>query len=126
MQPHDGLLLSCRFNGIAEMSITIERFPVFFKQVCLSPFFPLGFRLRDTDLPTWHKCCLSLSFQQMRHPAHFDECCLFTLQRDNKFYTAMSYCLPATAMRVPYSFMEATVWIVFTYFEVGLAANPGR
>ncbi len=38
----------------------------------------------------------------------------------------MSYCLPATLMRIPYSFMEAFVWIVFTYFEVGLAANPGR
>ena len=48
------------------------------------------------------------------------------LQRDNLFYTAMSYCLPATLMRIPYSFMEALVWIVFTYFEVGLAANPGR
>ena len=48
------------------------------------------------------------------------------LQRDNLFYTATSYCIPATLMRIPYSFMEATVWIVFTYFEVGLAANPGR
>ena len=23
----------CRFNGIAEMSMTVERFPVYFKQV---------------------------------------------------------------------------------------------
>ena len=48
------------------------------------------------------------------------------LQRDNLFYTAMSYCSPATLMRIPYSLTEAVVWTVLTYFEVGLAANPGR
>lgn len=48
------------------------------------------------------------------------------MQRDNLFYTAMSYCSPATLLRVPYSLTEAVVWTVLTYFEVGLAANPGR
>lgn len=71
-------LLIMLFNGIAEMSMTVERFPVYFKQ------------------------------------------------RDNKFYTALSYCTPATAMRLPYSATEAIVWTVLTYFEVGLAPTAGR
>lgn len=48
------------------------------------------------------------------------------MQRDNLFYTAMSYCSPATLLRIPYSLTEAVTWTVLTYFEVGLAANPGR
>ena len=48
------------------------------------------------------------------------------MQRDNLFYTALSYCMPATIMRFPYSFVEALVWTCITYFPVGMAANPGR
>ena len=48
------------------------------------------------------------------------------VQRDNKFYTALSFCTPATVMRIPYSATEAIVWTVLTYFEVGLAPDAGR
>lgn len=48
------------------------------------------------------------------------------MQRDNLFYTALSYTTPATIMRLPYSATEAIVWTVLTYFVVGLAAHAGR
>ena len=59
-------------------------------------------------------------------PRFFPDGRPFCMQRDNLFYTAMSYCSPATLLRVPYSLTEAVTWTVLTYFEVGLAANPGR
>ena len=61
-------LLLCRFNGIAEMSITIERFPVYFKQVsrpepacifvamssliiaAINHLSELGFQIKDSKL----------------------------------------------------------------------------
>ena len=66
------------FNGIAEMSMTVERLSVFHKQ------------------------------------------------RNNHFYDAFSFVMPATIMRVPYSLLEAVVWTVISYFPVGLAGEPGR
>lgn len=71
-------MLLMLFNGIPEMSLTVERFPVFFKQ------------------------------------------------RDNLFYNALSFVLPGTIMRIPYSLVEAVVWTALTYFEVGLAPQADR
>jgi len=38
----------------------------------------------------------------------------------------MSYCSPATLLRIPYSLTEAVVWTVLVYFEVNLAPTAGR
>ncbi|KAK9856814.1 hypothetical protein WJX84_004570 [Apatococcus fuscideae] len=44
----------------------------------------------------------------------------------NQFYPAWAFVLPATILRIPFSLMEAVLWSVLTYFEVGLTADPGR
>ena len=51
---------------------------------------------------------------------------VFFKQRDNKFYRGLSYVMPATVMRIPYSLTEAVVWSVLVYFEVNLAPDAGR
>ncbi|KAK9826285.1 hypothetical protein WJX74_005739 [Apatococcus lobatus] len=71
-------LLVMLFNGIAEMTFSIEKLPVFFKH------------------------------------------------RDNLFYPAWTSVVPTTILRLPYSLLEATLWSVLTYFEVGLSLNAGR
>eukprot|EP00891_Asterochloris_glomerata_P005171 jgi/Astpho2/5171/Aster-04755 len=66
------------FNGIAELSMTCERLPVFWKQ------------------------------QRMQ------------------FFDAVSFMIPATLQRIPFSLTEGFVWTVLTYWAVGLAGEPGR
>lgn len=51
---------------------------------------------------------------------------VFFKQRDNLFYTATSFVMPATLMRIPYSLVEALTWTVITYFTVGLAPQADR
>ena len=44
----------------------------------------------------------------------------------SQFYPAWAFVLPATILRIPFSLMEAVLWSVLTYFEVGLTLDPGR
>lgn len=41
-------------------------------------------------------------------------------------YPAWTTVVPTTILRLPYSLVEATLWTVLTYFEVGLSLNAGR
>lgn len=49
-----------------------------------------------------------------------------TAQRDNMFYRALSYVLPTTIMRLPYSILEAIVWTGLTYWVIDLAPTASR
>ena len=51
---------------------------------------------------------------------------VFFKHRDNLFYPAWTTVVPTTILRLPYSLLEATLWTVLTYFEVGLSLNAGR
>lgn len=66
------------FNGMAEMSMTIAKLPVFYKQ------------------------------------------------RDLLFFPSWSYALPSWIIKIPFSFIEAFVWVLFTYYVIGLDPNAGR
>ena len=57
--------------------------------------------------------------QVERFPVYFK-------QRDNRFYSATSFVMPATLMRIPYSLTEAVVWTVITYWIVGMAPEASR
>ncbi|KAL3536142.1 hypothetical protein ACH5RR_004603 [Cinchona calisaya] len=71
-------LINVMFNGMAELSMTVFRFPVFFKQ------------------------------------------------RDSLFYPAWAFGLPVFLLRVPLSFMESAIWIILTYYPMGLAPSVTR
>ncbi|CDP15381.1 unnamed protein product [Coffea canephora] len=71
-------LINIMFNGMAELSMTVFRLPIFFKQ------------------------------------------------RDSLFYPAWAFSLPVFLLRVPLSFMESAIWIILTYYTIGLAPSPAR
>ena len=51
---------------------------------------------------------------------------VFFKHRNNLFYPTWAAVLPTSILRLPYSLLEATLWTVLTYFEVGLSLNAGR
>ncbi|CAI9097793.1 OLC1v1034285C1 [Oldenlandia corymbosa var. corymbosa] len=51
---------------------------------------------------------------------------VFFKQRDCLFYPAWAFGLPIALLRVPLSFMESAIWIILTYYPMGLAPAPGR
>ena len=85
----------------------------------------LGFDLR---IPLLH--CHSLKHFHvlgLAWPGHSQHLVrLDDLQRDNFFYRPVSYVMPVTLMRLPYSLLEALVWTGLTYWEIDLAPDAGR
>lgn len=51
---------------------------------------------------------------------------VFYKHRDLQFYPPWSYSLPAWIIKIPISVIEAFVWIVLTYYVIGLDPNVGR
>ncbi|GAA0165574.1 ATP-binding cassette [Lithospermum erythrorhizon] len=51
---------------------------------------------------------------------------VFYKQRDLLFYPAWAYALPTWILKIPISFVEVAVWIVLTYYEIGLDPNITR
>nr|GME18056.1 pleiotropic drug resistance protein 2-like [Ipomoea batatas] len=51
---------------------------------------------------------------------------VFFKQRDQLFYPAWAFCLPIWFLKIPLSFIESAIWIVFTYYSIGLAPSAGR
>ncbi|XP_019187474.1 PREDICTED: ABC transporter G family member 39-like [Ipomoea nil] len=51
---------------------------------------------------------------------------VFFKQRDHSFYPAWAFCLPIWFLKIPLSFIESAIWIVFTYYSIGFAPSAGR
>ncbi|KAK4784725.1 hypothetical protein SAY86_019093 [Trapa natans] len=51
---------------------------------------------------------------------------VFYKQRDFMFYPAWAFALPIWVLRIPLSFMESGIWIVLTYYTIGLAPAASR
>ncbi|KAL8091918.1 pleiotropic drug resistance protein 1-like [Apium graveolens] len=51
---------------------------------------------------------------------------VFYKQRDLKFHPPWSYALPTWVIKIPISLIEAFVWVVLTYYVIGLDPNVGR
>ncbi|PIA48197.1 hypothetical protein AQUCO_01400641v1, partial [Aquilegia coerulea] len=51
---------------------------------------------------------------------------VFYKQRDAMFFPAWAYSLPTFISRIPISLIESSVWVVLTYYAVGLAPSPER
>ncbi|XP_074276922.1 ABC transporter G family member 39-like isoform X2 [Silene latifolia] len=51
---------------------------------------------------------------------------IFYKQRDSLFYPAWAYALPVWVLRIPISFMESALWVIFTYYTVGFAPAVSR
>ena len=51
---------------------------------------------------------------------------MFFKQRDNLWFPAWAFVLPGTLVRLPISFYESLLWVVLTYFEVGLTLDGYR
>ncbi|KAK9022549.1 hypothetical protein V6N11_002802 [Hibiscus sabdariffa] len=45
---------------------------------------------------------------------------VFFKQRDNLFYPAWAYALPTWILKIPISFIEVGLWVVITYYVMGL------
>ncbi|GMI82035.1 pleiotropic drug resistance 12, ATP-binding cassette G40, PLEIOTROPIC DRUG RESISTANCE 12 [Hibiscus trionum] len=45
---------------------------------------------------------------------------IFYKQRDNLFYPAWAYALPTWILKIPISFIEVGLWVVLTYYLMGL------
>ncbi|KAG9131353.1 hypothetical protein Leryth_006178 [Lithospermum erythrorhizon] len=48
---------------------------------------------------------------------------VFFKQRNLLFYPSWAYALPTWILKIPISLVEAVVWIVLTYYEIGLDPN---
>ncbi|MCO5551372.1 hypothetical protein L7F22_004874, partial [Adiantum nelumboides] len=51
---------------------------------------------------------------------------VFYKQRDQLFYPAWSYTIPAILLRAPLSIVECLIWTCLTYFVIGFAPEAGR
>ena len=51
---------------------------------------------------------------------------VFWKQQRMQFFDAVSFMIPATLQRIPFSLTEGFVWTVLTYWAVGLAGETGR
>ncbi|KAK9065935.1 hypothetical protein SSX86_015337 [Deinandra increscens subsp. villosa] len=51
---------------------------------------------------------------------------VFYKQRDNNFYPAWAWSVSSWILRVPYSFVEASVWSIIVYYSVGFSPSVGR
>ena len=51
---------------------------------------------------------------------------IFYTQRDNLFYTAWAFALPATLLRIPFSLAQSLLWSLIIYWSCGLAPAAGR
>ncbi|CAK0759197.1 hypothetical protein CVIRNUC_002679 [Coccomyxa viridis] len=51
---------------------------------------------------------------------------IFYTQRDNLFYTAWAFGLPATLLRVPFSLAQSLLWSLIIYWSCGLAPTAAR
>nr|GLL16658.1 ABC transporter G family member 39-like [Ipomoea trifida] len=51
---------------------------------------------------------------------------VFFKQRDHLFYPAWAFCLPIWFLKIPLSFIESAIWIIFTYYSIGFAPSAGR
>lgn len=47
-------------------------------------------------------------------------------QRDYLFYPSWAYALPSWVIKIPVSFLEATIWVILTYYVVGFDPNIAR
>ncbi|MBA0807504.1 hypothetical protein Gohar_023308 [Gossypium harknessii] len=62
---------------------------------------------------------LELAMTGLRLPVFFK-------QRDNLFYPAWVYALPTWILNIPISFIEVALWVVVTYYAMGLDADIFR
>ncbi|KAF8009457.1 hypothetical protein BT93_J0447 [Corymbia citriodora subsp. variegata] len=51
---------------------------------------------------------------------------VFFKQRDFLFYPAWAFALPIWVLRIPVSLVESGIWIILTYYTMGLAPSPVR
>lgn len=51
---------------------------------------------------------------------------VFYKQRDLLFYPSWAYSLPTWIIKIPMSFIEATLWIAITYYGVGFEPSIKR
>ncbi|KAF8398268.1 hypothetical protein HHK36_017195 [Tetracentron sinense] len=51
---------------------------------------------------------------------------VFYKQRDAMLFPAWAYSLPTFITRIPVSLIESSVWVILTYYTVGLAPSPER
>lgn len=51
---------------------------------------------------------------------------VFYKQRDAMFFPAWAYSLPTFITRIPVSLIESSVWVILTYYTVGMAPSPDR
>ncbi|KAK3219625.1 hypothetical protein Dsin_013595 [Dipteronia sinensis] len=51
---------------------------------------------------------------------------VFYKQRDLGFFPSWSYALPTWILKIPITFVEVAVWVLFTYYATGYDPNAGR
>lgn len=51
---------------------------------------------------------------------------IFYKQRDFLFFPSWAYALSAWILQIPVTFLEAAVWVIVTYYEIGFDPNFGR
>ncbi|OVA03884.1 ABC transporter-like [Macleaya cordata] len=51
---------------------------------------------------------------------------VFYKQRDAMFFPSWAYTLPTFITRIPVSLIESSLWVILTYYTVGLAPSPER
>ena len=149
-------LLQMFFNGIAEMTFTVRLLLPSVLQLetachthetaplhapATASVCAVCDRWRSFD-HAWHaaaSCCIP--FLGGRTPANavallqtlqpppilqIDRLPVFFKQRDALFFPTWAFVLPTNLGRLPISVLESFIWVVLTYWEVGLAPNAGR
>lgn len=50
----------------------------------------------------------------------------FFKQRDHLFYPAWAYAIPTWVIRIPVTLIEASIWVIITYYPIGFDSNVWR
>lgn len=94
------------FNGFSETSITIERLPVYYKQVRTAA---AAYDFATLASQTQHACQLdAVAWSVYRSDATLET---LSMQRDNLFFPPWAFGLPGSILRLPYSLTEAIIYV---------------
>lgn len=51
---------------------------------------------------------------------------VFYKQREKLFYPAWSYSIPSVILGIPFSLIDALIWVCLTYYVIGFTPEPER
>nr|POF00774.1 pleiotropic drug resistance protein 1 [Quercus suber] len=128
-------LIMIMFNGMAELSMTIVKLPVFYKQRDLL-FYPswvyalltwiLKIPVTFLEVGVWVFMTYYVIGFDPKLSMTIVKLPVFYKQRDLLFYPSWVYALLTWILKIPVTFLEVGVWVFMTYYVIGFDPSLGR